>query len=230
MMDPAHRRMRGEQARDREPALVMAAHAQRQGAQAAHQEPAVERRELTAEQREDAGIDPLDQLAPAADHARDHVAVAAQIFRGGMHHEVDAMRERLLKDRAGPGVVGDRHGALAPCRRGQAGEILGLEHHAGRVFEIQHLGARQGLLDRAGVAAVDEVDLDVEARQQGDEQPVGVRVAVAHADHAIARVTLLSTAALIAAMPVAKPRAASAPSSAASFGSNAATVGLSPRE
>jgi hypothetical protein len=41
---------------------------------------------------------------------------------------------------------------------------------------------------------------------------------------------LLNTAALIAAMPLAKPRAACAPSSAASFSSNAATVGLSPRE
>ena len=54
----------------------------------------------------------------------------------------------------------------ALCRGRKAREILGLEHHAGRAFEIEHLRAGQGLLDRARIAAVDEVDPDVEARQQ----------------------------------------------------------------
>jgi len=41
---------------------------------------------------------------------------------------------------------------------------------------------------------------------------------------------MLSTAELIAAMPLAVPRAASAPSSAAILRSNSCTVGLLPRE
>jgi hypothetical protein len=75
---------------------------------------------------------------------------------------------------------------LSACQRRETGQVLGLEHHAGRALQVQRFGTGQRPFDRRGVASIDEIDLDLEARQHGREQPEGIRIAVAHAQHALA--------------------------------------------
>jgi hypothetical protein len=51
-----------------------------------------------------------------------------------MHDQIDTALQRALKNRARPGIVGDRDRARGSGRSGQARQILGLEHHAGRAL------------------------------------------------------------------------------------------------
>ena len=54
----------------------------------------------------------LPARAPAG-----HVAVAVQVLRRAVHHEIDAEGDRLLVDRAGKGVVEHRDHLRWPCTR-----------------------------------------------------------------------------------------------------------------
>ena len=63
--------------------------------------------ELGAEIGQHLAPDPVDELAPAGDDAGDHIAMAADIFGGGVDDEVAAERYRLLEDRRRPAVVDD---------------------------------------------------------------------------------------------------------------------------
>ena len=222
-------RMLAQRRGDRDGAALVRPHPQIQRAHAAHQQPALERRQLGAEIGQHDPVEIADQLGRAGHDAGHRVAVAAQIFRGRVH------------TRSAPCCSGRWKIGLAqllsmivtaPSRRAmrrQPGDVLDLEHPAGRALEVEHTGADQGALHGHDVAPVDIVDRDAHARQQDLEEPVGVGVDVPHAHHPVAALHLAEHAPLIAAMPLAKPRAASAPSSRASLSSNTAVVGLPTR-
>ena len=164
----------------------MPAHAQRQRAQPADQQPGIERRQLGAEIGEGQVVDPRQQGPAAGQRAGHHVAVAAEILGGRMQHQVDAVLDRALEDRRSPAVVDHRDDAGGAGQRRQPRQVLGLEHPAGRAFEIEQPRPGQRPGDRVGVAAIDELDGDAEARQHLQHHPVGVGIDMAHAQDAVA--------------------------------------------
>ena len=123
----------------------------------------------------------------ARNDAGDGVAVAAKVFRGRMQHQVDAMRDRFLEHRRRPGIIDGGDDTLLLGQPRQMRDVLQLEHHRGRAFQVEQLGAGKCRRDRIRVGTVDVVDLDVEPRQQPLEQPIGIAIAIAHRHDALAR-------------------------------------------
>ena len=85
-------------------------------------------------------------------------------------------------------------------------------------------------LDRLVVLGVAQVDVDLLARQQVDEELVRAAVGVLDGDDARPGVSSVNSVPETAAMPDAKAIACSAPSRSAILRSNARTVGLVLRE
>ena len=195
---PVHRSIEGRMQHARDPrmltqrgrygggAALVRAHPELQRPQPAHQQPALERRQLGAEIGQHDPVEVADQFGRACDHAGHRVAVAAQILGGRVDDEVGAVLQRPLKDRARPAIVDDRHRTFAPGDGGQPGDVLNLEHPAGRGLEVEHAGVDERPFHGCEVAPVDIVDRDAHPRQQHLEETVGVGVDVAHADHAVA--------------------------------------------
>src|SRR4029453_14339312 len=55
--------------------------------------------------------------------AGSHVAVAVEVLRRAVHHQIDTERNRLLVHGAGEGVVDDGRHAAGTARRGNRGDV-----------------------------------------------------------------------------------------------------------
>ena len=95
-----------EKLRERQRVRAVRAHAKRQRPNAAHREPTLERRGHRAAAHLHRG-DALKQVAVLAEDQRaaQHVAVSAEVFRGGVHRDVGADLEGTLQNRGAPRVV-----------------------------------------------------------------------------------------------------------------------------
>ena len=102
---------------------------------------------------------PLAQLGVLAHHrdAADHVGMAVEIFRGRMHHDVEAVLERALDIGAGKGVVGGGPDAAALRDRGHAFEVDELQQRIGRRLDPDEPRVRP---DRAPSSASASVQID----------------------------------------------------------------------
>ena len=159
-------RMLAQAAGDHQPTVHMAANAERQCAQAPRQQEGFERRQLGAEEGVRQLVNPGDHRGGARDGTCHRVAMAADIFRRRMNHQIDAMQYRLLENRGGPGIVDHGHDAQGLCRLAQPRNVLQLEHHRAGAFKVEQPGARQCRLDGIGIAAIDILDRDAKARQK----------------------------------------------------------------
>ena len=140
----------------------MPLHAQRQRLQAAQRQERVER-PLDGADRVLQKPQSLAQLGIAADHrhAADHVGMAVEIFRGGMHDQVEAVFERVLDIGTGEGVVGGGPDAALLGDRRDALEIDELEQRIGRRLDPDQARVRPDRrLDRAGVGEIEIADLE----------------------------------------------------------------------
>ena len=101
--------MLAQAARDPHRVLRVRAHPVRQRVDAAQRQPAIERRGHRAAIMLRAPR-ALEQVivVPRDQRAADHVAVAADVLRGGVRHHVDAAVERPLQDRRRERAVADR--------------------------------------------------------------------------------------------------------------------------
>jgi hypothetical protein len=133
-------------------------------------------------------VDAVDQLLAAGEGAAERVGVTAEELRGGVDHEVGAERERLLVDRRRERVVDDHDRAALVRGRRQRLDVDHLQRRVGRRLQVQHVAtAGDRLLDRLVVLRVAEVDVDLLARQDVDEDLVRAAVGVLHGDDARAR-------------------------------------------
>ena len=133
-------------------------------------------------------VDRLDEVAPAGQRAAERVGVTAQELRGGVHDQVGAERQRLLVDRRREGVVDDHDRALLVRGRGERLDVDHLQRRVGRRLQVEHVeAAADGALDRLVILGVAQVDVDLLARQQVDEELVRAAVGVLDRDDAPAR-------------------------------------------
>ena len=98
--------------------------------------------------------------------------MAGDALGGGVEHEVDAVVERALHRGRGERRVDE---LVGPCDGGERVEVHERQRRVGRRLRQDDLGLagphRGG--ERGGVGAVDERDVDPEARQVEGEQRVG---------------------------------------------------------
>ena len=123
------------------------------------------------------------QFLPAADHGAAHrIAMAADVFGEGMHHEIGAQRQRLRSHGGGIGRI-HRHvaHALVMGEPGEERDIAQPHRGVGGRLEPQHAGFRaDGGRDLLRARGIDVGYLDAETRQRvarefGDADVIGVR-------------------------------------------------------
>jgi len=91
---------------DRHGGCLMSVQADIECAHAADDQPGFHGSDDTAMPLTDRLADGVDfSCVFANQHAANQVAVAAQVFRGGMHDKIDAQLDRLLKERRTKGIV-----------------------------------------------------------------------------------------------------------------------------
>src|SRR6476659_9867070 len=167
-------------------AVHMALEAQRQGAESTGQQKSFKRRELGAEVRVSNGIDPVDEMRSASYDARHRVAVASDIFGGRVKYEIGSVSDRLLEDGCGPGIIDHGYRTDFVGRLRQAANMLKLEDHRSRTFEIEQRRTGNIRFDGLRFGVFDIITSDTETGQQLLEKAIGIAVAVADRDHAIA--------------------------------------------
>ena len=174
----------------------------------------------------------LVQLVAPREHQRaaEHVAVAAEIFGGRMHHHVRAQRQRPLQHRRGEGVVADQQRAVRVREPGQRARCRRSSAAGSTAFPAQTSasGRCAARCDGIQVGHVHGDRLDAALRQEFVGQHPQAGVAVVRDEDACAGGSVSSRPA-IAAMPEAKVSAASPPSSAAIAVSSRSRVGLPSR-
>ena len=178
--------MRGEEVRHRARVRAMHGHACAQRAAAAQDQPSAERR-----QRRAGDVQPvrdlLRQRIVLREHQRaaEHVAVAAEILGGRMHHHVRAQRQRALQQRRGEGVVGDDHGTRRVTDFRQRGDVADLHLRVRRCLDPQQVDTlRAGVADRIKVGHVDQLRRDAAFRQVFGADHAQAGVAVVRDQHA----------------------------------------------
>ena len=165
--------------------LLAQAHAQR--FQAAQHQPAVERVKLVAlahggvEQR-------LQQRVVAQDQkARQHVVMAAQVFRTAVNDHVSAQFKRLLEIHGQEGVVHREHGAVRVGRLAHGGDVGHL--HGGVRGRFQKHQARVRLercRQHVGVGQVHVIEFEAVLRVDVAEQAIRAAVQVVAYQHVVA--------------------------------------------
>ncbi|KAG1272552.1 hypothetical protein G6F65_011629 [Rhizopus arrhizus] len=104
--------------------FAMALHPQFQRLDAAqHQEGGERRQGRTGEVAQPLQTDGVNMFLAAHDGPCQQVAVAAQVLRGGMQHDVGAMFQRSLQHRRGESVIHDGQQALAARDGGHGRDI-----------------------------------------------------------------------------------------------------------
>ncbi len=117
----------------------------------------------------------------------DRIAVTAEIFRGGVNDDIDAMLDRFLKERRCPGIVDDCGNTGLLCHGRQRRNVLKLEDEGCGVFEVEQLGARQGLADLVVVGGIDEIHRDTEPAEQLHQKAVDIVVEMANGNDPVSR-------------------------------------------
>jgi len=159
-----------------------------QRAQAAQRQEAVERRAGEAQ-----AIGPPHELLvqrglPGHHGSADHITVTIQVFRGRVHNQIRAERERLLPGGRKKGVVhcDERSAVMRELRDG--GDVGDAQQRiARRLDPHQRRRPRQCPTHACLIAEVDELHLPFAAAVPGVEQPVRAAVAVVGHDDAGAR-------------------------------------------
>ena len=126
--------------------------------------------------------------ARAREHAAGDVAVSVQVFRGALHREVDAHRERLLIDRAGKRVVDAGEHARGAAGRGDGREST--QRSVGLIGDSNHTMLVSGPITAAGVRSASSDTkrrTDAEARQQVLDEVKGPAVDRRRAHDFVAR-------------------------------------------
>ena len=145
----------------------MGAHAQGQSRRTSQDEPGVERRQDAAVVHRRFEVQGIE-IGLAAEYGAAHrVAMAADILRQGMDHEVGAEIEGPRGDGRGEGRI-DRHvpDAAAMGQLGDGGDVGQAHDRIGRRLDPDHLGARRdGAVDGVEIGGVDEAHLDPETRK-----------------------------------------------------------------
>ena len=124
----------------------------RQRAQTADRQEHVIRSGANAEQLDRVGHQ-RPGLGIGRDRAEHDVGVAADIFRCRLHADVDALLQRAVKQRRGPGVVVDHERAARMCDRGDRGDIGHFEGLRSRRLDQHRFGVR---LEQPGDAGADQ--------------------------------------------------------------------------
>ena len=96
----------------------------------------------------------LDELLRPCQRPGGDIAVAVEILRGAVHHDVDAERQRLLIDGARERVVEDRQNAVRAARGGHRRDVDAAERRIDRRLEPHESGRRRK--DRVRLAEVVE--------------------------------------------------------------------------
>ena len=172
--------------------------------------------------------DALDELVPAADDAGEDVAVAGQVLRRRLDDEVGAELDRPAEVRRGERVVDDVAGAVAMGQLGERGVVGDDDRRVGDRLGVEDARrrGRQGRLDRGEIGHVDELGRDAEpARRRRSSSARVVPYEAAVATIRSPAETSDTSAAWIAAMPDAKAKPASAPSSSATAAAKRPTSG-----
>ena len=183
-MDGGDFRALREEAGRREGVRLVFLHPQRQRLDAPQQQPGLERREhraggvlQEAETRQPFRV----AVHQDAAHA---VAVAVQVLRRRVHHDVRAVFQRPLEAGRGEGVVHDHRRAHAVRRLRERGEVGDPQHRVGGGFDEEERRApvefAQG---RGGVARVHPDEVQPPAAQHPFAEPVGAPVTVAGGHH-----------------------------------------------
>ena len=152
--------VRFEELRDAHGVFGLRADAPGQGVDAAKGQPAIERRRHAAAiALRLAGTLEEVIVVTGDERAADDVAVAADVFRGGVGHHVDAAIERLLEDGSGEGAVanGEDVGTAEARHGGDRRQVGDLHQGIGRGFDPDQAGVGA----QGGVEIVDAGHVDV---------------------------------------------------------------------
>ena len=179
--------MPGEHPCDLPSVGVVPLHPQRERLGTAEEEPRIERRQNRA-----CGV--LEVLEagqvlriPSDQNPADAVAVAVQVLRGRMHHDVGAQLEGPLKVGGHEGVVHHHHGACGASGRRESLEVRDPKQRVRGRFEEQHGRPAVEFADRAGgVARVHPGEIEPPGAQHVLADPVGAPVNVARGDDPLA--------------------------------------------
>ncbi len=127
------------------------------------------------------------KFGAACQYPRHRVAVAADVLRRRVDHEIHSQRDRPLEYRCGPGIIDDRQRPVAACQGRQGADVVGLHGPAGRAFEVQQFCAGKSRLDSLKIGAVDVIHCDFKLLEQRLEKTISIRIDVTYADHPILR-------------------------------------------
>ena len=144
-----------------------------------------------------------------------------------MNDEIDAERERRLRERRRERVVGDRDEAARLREPDDRRDVGDPQHGVRRGLDVEDAGrGRDRARVRAGLEGVDERRRHAEAGEALAQEAGALGVHRARRDDVAAALADGEDVPLIAAIPLAVAAAVSLPSSAASFRSSASTVGF----
>ena len=130
-----------------------------------------------------------NELGRADDKARYDIAVTVEVLGGGVHNDIGAELQRVLKIGGGKGVVADDLDVLAICMSdlGNGCNVGYLEVGVCGSFEVDAAGVGLEVsLDGLKVGGVDEIDLNAVAGHAVVEQSKGAAVQSAVGDDVLA--------------------------------------------
>src|SRR5688572_4656781 len=183
-------RMLVEERRDVHGIAAVALHAHRQRLDAAQGEERVE----GAGNRADGVLQEtellLERLVPEDGRAANDIRMPVEVFRRRVHHDVEAVLQRLLDPRRGEGVVADGNDAALARDGGDGLQVDQLEQRIGRGLDPDHFRIRlDGLLKRPHLGKVRECRADIgRALAHLLEDEIAAAVEVVHGDDVRARV------------------------------------------
>ena len=122
----------------------------------------------------------VDQFSASGDDAANEVGMAAQIFRPGMHDQVDAVLRRMLVDGRAEGAVDHADQAVLPGQRCGLFQVDNAQSGIGRRLQIQQLRIRTngpGML--LVIGGVDERGLNAQLRQPLRQELVSAAIDIA---------------------------------------------------
>ncbi len=167
MQHAFHFRLVREPARDFQRRRFDRAETQPQRLQTAQGEAAVVGRDGTADDLSRRAEPFVDRVVAHGDRAEQQVAVAADVFRDGLHRDVHAVRERVEEYAGRPRVVEHDRRAARVRSLGDRGHVLHFHRHrAGALGPDEARVRPDELRDRAAHRRFVEIRFDAEAREE----------------------------------------------------------------
>ena len=184
---PRHRRVGLESSRDDRGGLAVTVHAHRERLDATQHEVAVER----SGHRAGCVLDERELVAEVRicrrDEATDRVRVSTEIFRGGVHDDIGAERERLLKIWRCEGVVDDNEHAVRVRNRADCRNVHDAETGIGRRLDPHDARVRrERLREPLRVGEIGRRPLDANVGVHAGDEAERSAVGVARQHHVIA--------------------------------------------